>query len=120
MLSPKPRAIMDHCNTCLEANCRPGLNTGPTPTVLRIAMPSKIPKTGPPMIGTQRPNIMANTPTPRATPSRTREEGARGAARVGDPPPKKKPWGAEKTRKEEMADPRGDAGGGETILKSNW
>src|SRR3546814_16216695 len=104
MLSPKPRAIMDHCNTCLEANCRPGLNTGPTPTVLRIAMPSKIPKTGPPMIGTQRPNIMANTPTATASARPYRGDGARGAAPVRRPRPKTKSLGAETIEAEENAD----------------
>src|SRR5690606_17323356 len=67
MLSPKPSAIMDHCNTCLDANCKPGLNTGPTPTTLRTAMPSKIPNTGPPINGIQRPSAMAHMPTTTAS-----------------------------------------------------
>src|SRR3546814_11612411 len=113
MLSPKPRAIMDHCNTCLEANCRPGLNTGPTPTVLRIAMPSKIPKTGPPMIGTQRPNIMANTPTATASARPYRGDGARGAAPVRRPRPQNKSLGAETSEEEEIADTEEVAGAGD-------
>src|SRR3546814_4515887 len=113
MLSPKPRAIMDHCNTCLEANCRPGLNTGPTPTVLRIAMPSKIPKTGPPMIGTQRPNIMANTPTATASARPYRGDGARGAATVRGPRTKHKSLGAETNEEEDIAETEEVAGAGD-------
>src|SRR3546814_1055241 len=79
-------------------------------------MPSKIPNTGPPMIGTQRPNIMANTPTATASARPYRGDGARGAAPVRRPRPKNKSLGAETIEEEEIADTEVVAGAGSIIL----